>query len=190
MKTKLLKFHFIILLILVINFFISLFFDIGLNSYIKIGLKILLYGSAVIGSVLFFKLFKIVTSYFSLYVISPFLIFLAWLADGIMGAIIASIFVGIFYTSIPVYTQDNYEVHEEFKGFMGRYCRYEIHENSFLFSKNIATFAYSEYIILNGEEVEELSPFLEEEKIKNIKIETDSIFIDFKDNSTRSFELY
>ncbi|WP_338768933.1 hypothetical protein WAF17_08805 [Bernardetia sp. ABR2-2B] len=189
MKTKLIKFHFIILLILVVNFIITLSFDIGLNNYIKIGLKILLYGSALVGSVAFFKPFKFVTAYFSLYVISPLLIFLAWLADGIFGAILASVFVGIFYTSTPVYKQDNYEIHSAFKGFMGNCCRYEVYKNNFLFSKNTSTFAYTEYTTINGEKVEELAPFLDGSKIKNIKIENDSIFIEFKDNSSRSFEL-
>ncbi len=190
MKTKLIKFHFIILLILVVNFIITLSFDVGLSNYIKIGLKFLLYGSALVGSVLFFKPFKFITAYFSLYVVSPLLIFFAWLADGIMGAILGSIFLGLFYTTIPVYKQDNYEIHSPFTGFMGGCCGYDLYENNCLLSKNKATFAYTEYTTINGEKVEELAPFLDGETIKNIKIEKDSIFIEFEDNSSRSFKLY
>ncbi|AFM03512.1 hypothetical protein Fleli_1074 [Bernardetia litoralis DSM 6794] len=76
-----------------------------MNNYIKIGLKILFYGSALVGSVLFFKPFKIVTAYFSLYVISPLLIFLAWLADGILGMLLSGIFLSLFYTPLPTYTE-------------------------------------------------------------------------------------
>lgn len=180
MKTKLIKFHFIILLILVVNFIITISFDVGLNNYIKIGLKILLYGSALVGSVVFFKPFKFVTAYFSLYIISPLLIFLAWLADGIMGAVLGGLFLGLFYTTTPVYKQDNYEIHSPFTGFMGSCCYYEIYETNLFFIRNKGKFYYSDYTI-DRQKVEE---------IQNIKIEKDSIFIDFKDNSSRSFKLY
>lgn len=186
MKTKLIKFHFIILLILVINFIITLSFDFGLNNYIKITLKILLYGSALVGSILFFKPFKIVTSYFSLYVISPLLIFLGWLADGILGMLLSGIFLGLFYTPLPTYTQENYVIQES--AFMG--SKYEVYENHSIFIKSNSSFDYTELINLGKDKVIYLPSDLEREEIKNIKIENDSIFINFKDNSTRSFQLY
>ena len=172
MKSNLLKFHFLILLILVINFIIAIGFDFGLNHYITISLKILLYGSAIVGAFLFFNPFKFITAYFSLYVISPFLIFVAWLADGIFGAILASVFVGIFHVSTPIYTQNDYEIHEEFRGFMGHCCGYEVYKNHFIFSQKIGKVSFDD--------------FLHSDKVTKLEIQEDMLILHFEDNSTET----
>lgn len=189
MKSKLIKFHFIILLILVINFIIGLLLNFELNNYVNIGLKILLYGSALIGFFLSLKPFRTVAIYFSLYVICSLCFLLGYLFKGSLVAIIGGIFGLLLFIFPPLYEDNNYEIHS-YSSLLGTCCQYEVYENYYPFIHSKGKFNYTKFTDIDGKQEEDLAPFSGVEKIKNIKIEKDSIFIDFEDNSSRSFELY
>lgn len=179
MKTKLTKFHFIILLILVVNFIITLSFNFGLNNYVKIGLKILFYGSALIGVFVFAEPFKHRVIYFISCVITPLLC----ISESLLGELLALLLL----TSIPVYEGNNYQI-QSYSSPMGTCCQYQVYENYSPFIHLMGKFNYTK--VTNWEEELVILSKSKAEKIKNIKVEKDSIFIDFKDDSSRSFKLY
>ncbi len=187
MKTKLINFHFIILLILVVNFFIALLLNFELNNYVNIGLKILLYGSALIGFFVFLKPFKSVAVYCSLYVTGSLCFLLSYVIKEGFIEVIGSIFGLLLFTSPPLYEDNKYEIHPYY-AIMGACCQYKIYENYSPLLRYRGNFSYSE--IINKEEESVFFSDSTIETIKNIKIEKDSIFINFKDNSSRSFKLY
>ncbi|WP_375562586.1 hypothetical protein ACE193_08580 [Bernardetia sp. OM2101] len=183
MKTKLIKFHFLILLILVVNFIITIGFDLGLNSYVRIGLKILFYGSAVIGFIVFLKPFQFITAYFSLYVVSPILFFL-----GIMKGFLGLIFMLFFLNSTPLYKDENYEIHPYY-AIMGACCQYEVYEvySPFLYSKG--QFNYAEPINSKEEESGDTDT-LDEKNISHIQVEYNTLLIKLKDSTEKTYRLY
>ena len=187
MKTKLIKFHFIILLILVINFFISLLLDFELNNYTKIGLKILLYGSALIGFFVFLKPFKSIAVYCSLYVICSLYFLLSYLIKGGFVEVISSIFGLLLFTSPPLYEANNYEI-QPYYAIMGSCCQYKVYENYSPFIRYRGNFTYTEIIDKHKEPVNFSDSTIG--TIKNIEIEKDNVFIEFKNKSTRRFKLY
>ena len=92
-KKTLLKIHLVLAIILIINFLCQTNFNISINRKILFGLKLIFY---ITGVLLFFKTikpFQKISIYFSLYLVSPILIFIGWLFDGIFGAILGSIFL-------------------------------------------------------------------------------------------------
>ncbi len=181
MKTKLIKFHFIILLILVVNFFIGLVLNFELNNYVKIGLKILFYGSALVGFFICFKPFRLVTAYFSLYLFFPFA-FLAVLGKN--GFMVAAFLLPLT-NSFPLYENNNFQIYNHF-AIMGACCEYEVYENYSPFIRYRGSFIYTE--IIDKEPVNFSDSTIE--MIKNVEIEKDNVFIEFKDKATRRFKLY
>ncbi|PIY11626.1 MAG: hypothetical protein COZ18_03565 [Flexibacter sp. CG_4_10_14_3_um_filter_32_15] len=111
---------------------------------------------------------------------------MGWLDDGILGMLLSGIFLGLFYTPLPVYTQENYFIQES--AFMG--SKYEVHENHSIFIKPSSSFYYTDLIKIGKEKVTGLPSVLSTGEIKNIKIQEKNLFIYFEDNSSRSFELY
>ena len=178
---QLINFHFIILLILVLNFIITISFDVELNNYIKIGLKILFYGSALICLFIFAEPFRLRAIYFLMCVITPLLC--------ISESLLSELLTLLLFTSIPLYESNNYEI-QSYSSPMGTCCQYQVYENYSPFIRFRGKFTYTEFTEVHGKQEEDLAPFSEIEKIKNIKIKKDSIFIDFEDNSTISFKLY
>ncbi|WP_291724476.1 hypothetical protein [Bernardetia sp.] len=181
MKNRLVKFHFIILLILVVNFIITIGFNFGLNSYVRIGLKVLFYGSGLVGLVAFFRSFNFITAYFSLYVIFPILSFVP-----IVGNFIKWFFVLFISTSLPVYESKDYEIHSYY-GIMPAYNQYEIYEvySPFLLSKG--KFSYSEAMNKEENESDEL---LNGESIDSIRFDNSVLIMKINDSTEKKFKLY
>ena len=132
LKQKLKQIHFSLLIFVLANFIIMLFLSTGLHVNVIFVLKVIIY---LTGLVLFFmtiKPFKKQSLYFSIYLLSPLLIFISWLADGLFGAVLASIFLFIFYPPEKKFQDGDYVFYEKFQGFLGSCCTYDIVHNKFL----------------------------------------------------------
>lgn len=200
MKTKLIKFHFIILLILVVNFVITSIFDIGLNSYVKTLLALLLYGS---GFSLFalnfkrlFKPFTLLKFYSTFFVTIPLLVLFVSNIDEHWSNSISSDFRKSISIYTPVYRQYNYEIYEKTHvlDILNTNCfgttssDYHIDKNYFIFSIRLGYFDfdynYKDREVLN---IDDFKP-LKSKSLKNINVEKDSVYMNFN-NHVRAFEI-
>lgn len=138
-KKIILKIHIALLILLVINFLCQMNFDIGLNRKLSFGLKIIIY---ITGILLFFKTIKTfqkISIYFSLYIVSPILIFIGWIIDGIFGAILGSIFLFFFAPNENLQKVENITIYKKFGGLLGRCCDYEFTKEEFIiFERKVA----------------------------------------------------
>lgn len=157
-KKTLLNTHIGILIILVTNFVLNAVFEITLISDLRFLLKIIYYAS---GCILFFyyvKPFKKVSLYFSIYIISPIIIFLSWLMDGILGALLASIFIFLFAPDDCRFKNDQIQINKKVGGLLGICCKYEVIEKKyFLFERSIAEFRFEKniYFRKNGVKIQD-----------------------------------
>jgi len=138
-KKILLKIHLALVILLVINFLCQMNFDIGLNRKLSFGLKIIFY---ITGILLFFKTikpFQKISIYFSLYIVSPILIFIGWIIDGIFGAILGSIFLFFFVPNESLQKVENITIYKKFGGLFGRCCDYEFTKDELIiFERKVA----------------------------------------------------
>lgn len=138
-QKTLLKIHLALVIILIINFLCQTNFDISINRKILFGLKLIFY---ITGVLLFFKTikpFKKISIYFSLYLVSPILIFIGWLFDGIFGAILGSIFLFFFAPNESLQKVETITIYRKFGGLLGGCCDYEFTKNEFLiFERKVA----------------------------------------------------
>ncbi|MFB3389500.1 hypothetical protein [Flavobacterium sp. LAR06] len=142
-KKLLLKIHIATLIILLINFIINVVFEISLIANLHLILKVLFYFSACILFFYYVKPFKKIALYFSLYIFSPVFIFISWLIDGIMGAILSSILVFFFFPNDIRFENEQIQIKKTPRGFLGACCKYEVIEKKyFLFERNIAEFQF------------------------------------------------
>jgi hypothetical protein len=87
------------------------------------------------GILLFFitiRPFRKQSLYYSMYLLSPVIIFVSWLLDGLFGAILASIFLAILYPSQKAFQQGEYVFYQKFPGFLGSCCTYDVVQNRLL----------------------------------------------------------
>jgi hypothetical protein len=145
-KVLLRRIHFSLLLFLLINFLIRLIVGVSIEARIVLVGKVLLYLSALCLLGLSIRHMSRLTVYYSLYILYPLSCVLSWLADGILGALISSLF---FYLLIPptvVQKQRHYELREEFTGLLGGCCSYSIYQNhGYLFESRLAEFRNTNY---------------------------------------------
>ena len=154
LKTLLLKSHFLLIALVVINFAFKNLLSISLNYQFVFILKVLIYISGFL--LLFFHLkpLKKITIYFSFYVWSPIMILIAWLIDGIFGAILASIFLFFFMPDDSRLKDSDINIYKKFGGFMAMCCNYEITESKLLiFEKKIADFSFEENLYFKKENI-------------------------------------
>ncbi len=73
-----------------------------------------------------------------MYILSPLSVVLGWLADGILGGLLGSIFLGIwgppasFLDATSIVINGNYRIESKFTGFLGGCCTYNVYENKLL----------------------------------------------------------
>ncbi|MDI9311893.1 MAG: hypothetical protein QM535_16900 [Limnohabitans sp.] len=138
-KKALLKIHLALLILLGTNFFCRMNFSISIHQKILFGLKLIFY---ITGLLLFFKTikpFQKISIYFSLYLVSPILIFIGWLFDGIFGAILGSIFLFFFAPNESLQKVENITIYRKFGGLLGSCCDYEFTKNKMLiFERKVA----------------------------------------------------
>ena len=154
MKKTLLKFHIISVSFLIVNLLCGISFDISLNYRIALLVKILFYLSGIVLFFLNLKPFKKIALYFLFYLISPLLLFLSILIDGIFGGILISFFV--FFISPPDvrFQDENIKIYKVHSGLLGGCCQYEITQNEFLlFEKKIGEFRFEENLQFEKTEV-------------------------------------
>lgn len=142
-KDIFIKIHIYLIIFILVNLIVKSFFNISLNSQLIFALKIILYLSGVILFFLNLKPFRKALLYYSLYFISPILIFLGWLADGIFGAIVGSIFLFFFGPSEHKFQNNEIKIYRQFQGFMGSCCTYEvIKKEFFIFDRKVTEFEF------------------------------------------------
>ena len=120
-------------------------FDLSLNYRLTLLIKILFYLSGIILFFFNIKPFKKIALYFMMYVISPVLLFLSILIDGIFGGILISFF--LFFISPPDvrFHDENIKIYKVNTGLFAGCCQYEITENEFLIlEKKIGEFKFEE----------------------------------------------
>lgn len=153
-KKIFLRIHFGTFIILLINFIINAVFEIGLISNLRLVLKILFYVSACILFFYYVKPFKKRALYFSIYIFSPFLIFIGWLIDGIFGAILGSVFLFFFVPNDTRFENDKIQINTKFQGLLGMCCKYEVIEKKFfLFERKIGEFQFESDLYFKKEGV-------------------------------------
>jgi hypothetical protein len=129
-KYILTRIHFSSLAFVVINFLLREL--VSFNSNIVFIVKIII---CVTGAVLFiynFRPFKKKAIYYAAYVFSPLLVIIAWLVDGIFGAILASALLFFIYPKEEVYKKNGIIIYKEFAGFLNVGRTYEINETKLL----------------------------------------------------------
>jgi hypothetical protein len=130
---KLEKWHYYLLGLVLINFGIGVFTSYRLNQNLTLILKTILY---LTGVLLFFKTlkpFKLVTAYFSFYLISAALTGLFFLFGGIFLAILSSVVLYPIYPKQTEYKTETIRIYDRFQGFMSRCCSYEVVEPKLYF---------------------------------------------------------
>jgi len=130
------RIHFSSLAFVMLNFFLSEY--ISFNSTIVFIVKIVI---CITGAVLFFynyRPFKKRVIYYAAYIFSPIIVIIAGLADGIFGAMLASVLLFFIYPKDEVYNKSGLVIYKEFAGFLNVGRTYEINETKLLlFEKHI-----------------------------------------------------
>ena len=132
MKNNIYKFHFYLLIFLIIHSLISKLIGYGFSQYIVFGFKIMLY---ITGFVLFFwnlKPFKKMTIYFFYYFFTPVIAFLGYIFRGFfLVGILGSILLFPIYPKEKAFEKKDIIVYHKFQGFLGACCSYEIYQKKF-----------------------------------------------------------
>jgi hypothetical protein len=139
-KPLLLKVHFGLLIFFLIHFFIRLGTDISLIPYLIMPTKVIFYLSGVVLLFLTIKPFEKKAIYFSLYILSPIGVLLAFVGDAIFGVLIGSLFFWAFTTNEPITKSDNYKITKQFSGFLGSCCTYNLIKTKYVFEKQVGKF--------------------------------------------------
>ncbi len=154
-KKILLRIHITTLIILLINFIISVVFEISLIANLRLILKVLFYFSACILFFYYVKPFKKIALYFSIYIFSPVFILISWLIDGVFSAVVGSFFLFFFVPNDIRFENDQIQINKKFEGLLDACCKYEVIEKKcFLFEKNRAEFQFEDNLYFRKEDIQ------------------------------------
>ncbi len=133
-----LQLHRIAWAILLFNLLFWISTKISFTPEIVFGVKMLI---CLSGALLFFfniRPFRQVAQYYAIYLLVPLFIWLSWLIDGIMFAVVSAIpFMFVITDNLKI-EKGEYAVYQKFTGFLTPCCVYEVIENKFfLFNKRI-----------------------------------------------------
>ncbi|OKL41355.1 hypothetical protein [Pontibacter flavimaris] len=135
------KVHLGLLAIILLNLLLYSVFDLGINNAIMFLVRVLMYASGVLLFFITIKNRSAITFYSSLYILSPLVVFFSWLADGILGALVGSMFFAFLAPPNNVVQNDKYQLRSQFTGFLGGCCSYSLYETKLsLFEKKIGEF--------------------------------------------------
>jgi hypothetical protein len=135
------KVHIGLFVFLLLNLLLSIVLDFGFDNRLMFLVRVLIYATGVLLFFLTLKTRSVVTLYSSLYVLSPVVVFLSWLADGILGALLGSMFFAFLAPPDTVVESDKYQVRSQYTGLLGGCCSYSLYENKLLlFEKKIGEF--------------------------------------------------
>ena len=126
---KVTRIHFLLLAILLFNLAFRGVTGIGLNHNLIVLMKGILY---LTGIFLFFKSlrpFKMIATYFSLYVLTPTIVVIFYFVGGIFFGLLSSAALAPLMPIESEYNDGNVKVYSEFNGFLGPCCRYYVSQN-------------------------------------------------------------
>lgn len=152
LKKKMLLIHLSILGLLFLNLLFFSVSGITLNNTVKLSIKIAFFISGFIAFFFYLKPFTKLTLYFSYFVIAPILGLLAWLADGIMGAIVISFYFWLLPNS-AVYSNNDFIIYRKIEGPLGRGDKYELYEKLWFLENKIASFENGNFIEITPEDI-------------------------------------
>src|SRR5687768_5828741 len=135
------KLHFGLIAFLLVHFLFSVTTGLSLEAGLLFAAKLIAF---LTGIVLFFKLWgkrTFIKYYAGIYIFAPLLVFVGYLIDGILGAILGSVLLLFIYLPESVVKDGAYEVRTEFAGLMNPCCFYALYENKYLlFERKITRF--------------------------------------------------
>ncbi|MFC6998604.1 hypothetical protein ACFQHR_13280 [Rufibacter roseus] len=106
------------------------------------GLKALIWVTGAAFCFFFYKSSKLLVAYSSLYILTPVTIAVAWLADRILGSLVASAIGFILLPPSKVAQSSEYFLRQDISGFLGRCCDYTIYERRWGFLEQEAAHFY------------------------------------------------
>ncbi|MBF9254387.1 hypothetical protein I2I11_13865 [Pontibacter sp. 172403-2] len=135
------KVHLGLLMFLLLNLLLSVVLDLGFDNRLMFLVRVLIYASGVLLFFLTIKNRTAITHYSSLYILSPIIVFFSWLADGILGALLGSMFFAFLAPPDTIVQNDKYQIRSQYTGFLGGCCSYSLYETQLpLFEKKIGEF--------------------------------------------------
>ncbi len=146
-EKKIFKFHFFLLIFVIIHSVINKLIGYGLSQSIVFGLKIILFGSGFIYFFLNLKPFEKRNIYFSYYVITPIVTLLGYAFGGVfLVGIVGSILLFPIFPKEKASEKKDIIVYHKFQGFLGACCSYEIYKKKYgIFEK------YLKDVMVEGE---------------------------------------
>jgi hypothetical protein len=145
-RILLLRLHFGLLVFVILNFILGQLTGFSIASFLLLTIKYIFYISGLLLFFLTIKPFEKKAIYFSIYILSPLGVVLAWLVDGIFGAVMASLFMWTISVDDFVVKNDNYKISQPFAGFMSACCKYSVKKNYYyLIEKKLGNFSFNEY---------------------------------------------
>ncbi len=126
------KVHFSLLVFLLMNLTLGLMLDIKFSAKLVFAVKVITYLSGMLLFFLSIKQRKLLTVYYSLYILSPLGVVLSWLADGILGGLVGGLFLAFLMPPEHLRQFNSYELRSPFTGFMGSCCHYDIYRQKWL----------------------------------------------------------
>lgn len=160
---KITRIHFLLLAIVLFNFVLRQVTGFGLNIYLIDLLKGILYLTGIILFLINLKPFKIIATYYFLYILTPTIVAAFYLGGGIFLAIFSSLFLAPIMPVQPDYNDGDVKIYSEFNGFLGRCCDYDASQNRLYVFEEYKGTIYTEGRI-------------DFEKVK-ITLKNDSVFI-------------
>ena len=138
-----LQLHRLAWVVLLFHALFLIFTRISFIPDITFGVKMLLCLSGAVLFFFYFKPFKQIAFYYAIYVFTPLLVWLSWLIDGIMFALVSTIPLLFISPNEVVFEEGDYTVYQRFNGFLAPCCSYEVVENRFyLFEKSVGGIKY------------------------------------------------
>ncbi|WP_210489672.1 hypothetical protein [Rufibacter aurantiacus] len=147
MRSRIKQIHFGLLVFLALNLLLQVIFRIEIDDRFVFILKVIAYTSGILLFFLTLKSKSFLKYYTSLFIISPIVVIISCMADGILGAILSSVFLGIWGPPASITDTEatarygKYEIRSSFSGFLGGCCSYTLYEKKFLlFDRKIVDF--------------------------------------------------
>lgn len=171
LSQKVSSIHFLLLSIVLANFFVRLTTGVSFNYQFVFVLKLIVYISGIVLFFLSLTQRKGIAFYFSFYAITPVVIGLLWLFHGIFLALISSMLLFPLHPVAPVHKSDNVIVYDKFQGFMGPCCRYELTQEKYvIFEKAVGDMTTDHAIDFAGPKLEIVGDSLQIEGKENYRV--------------------
>ncbi|WP_076666164.1 hypothetical protein [Pontibacter indicus] len=135
------KVHLGLLVLLLANLLLFVISDLEFDNRLMFLVRVLIYATGVLLFINTFKNRSAITYYSPLYILSPIVVFFSWLSDGILGALLGSIFFAFLTPADNIMQSDRYQIRSQYTGFLSGCCSYNLYETKFpMFEKKIGEF--------------------------------------------------